>query len=389
MVLQPMSRARSRFRRGTAGPPDLDGRRVLITGGARGVGAALARRLHARGARVALTGLEGALLESVAGELDAPWWSCDVTDRRRGRHDHRRRGRRARWARRRGGQRGRRSPASFGGRRPVDHGANGRRQRDGHLPHAAGGGSPRGPCGRLRGGGGVSGRRGPLAAPRRVQRVEGRGRSARQHAAPRAARSGARVGVAYFAELDTDMTYPRVRHCRGTCLPRWEEPHHRHTAARGHRRARARHRTQIEDDRGAVVRRPDPSDSADRPDRRGGRDRGGVCPTCWRSLDTSGSSSPLRSRRRAGELGAGAGTVTADRARRPSRRRRGHRRCRLHQRAGHGNHGAEPLPHPRSAPAAVPRVAALRRQPHAPGPASPSRDRAGDPSRRAPTRMRL
>ena len=32
------------------------GRRVLITGAARGIGAATARRLHARGARVALAG---------------------------------------------------------------------------------------------------------------------------------------------------------------------------------------------------------------------------------------------------------------------------------------------------------------------------------------------
>ncbi len=44
----------------------LDGRRVLITGAARGIGAALAERLHERGARVALMGLEEELLASVA-----------------------------------------------------------------------------------------------------------------------------------------------------------------------------------------------------------------------------------------------------------------------------------------------------------------------------------
>ena len=61
----------------------LRGRRVLITGAARGIGAALARRLHERGAHVAIAGLEPGLLESVATDLDAPWWPCDVTDRAR------------------------------------------------------------------------------------------------------------------------------------------------------------------------------------------------------------------------------------------------------------------------------------------------------------------
>ncbi|TDC83257.1 SDR family NAD(P)-dependent oxidoreductase [Actinomadura sp. 7K507] len=60
----------------------LAGRRVLITGAARGIGAALAARLHERGARVALTGLEPDLLAAVAAECgQAPWWTCDVTDR--------------------------------------------------------------------------------------------------------------------------------------------------------------------------------------------------------------------------------------------------------------------------------------------------------------------
>jgi NAD(P)-dependent dehydrogenase (short-subunit alcohol dehydrogenase family) len=65
-------------------PIPLEGRRVLITGAARGIGAATARRLHARGARVALAGLEPELLEQLAGECgDAPWFECDVTDRGR------------------------------------------------------------------------------------------------------------------------------------------------------------------------------------------------------------------------------------------------------------------------------------------------------------------
>lgn len=57
------------------------GRRVLVTGAARGIGAALARRLSARGARVALAGLEPDALAAVAAECDAPWRECDVADR--------------------------------------------------------------------------------------------------------------------------------------------------------------------------------------------------------------------------------------------------------------------------------------------------------------------
>ena len=59
----------------------LAGRRVLITGAARGIGAALAERLHQRGARVALAGLEPELLAEAAAKACAPWWHCDVGDR--------------------------------------------------------------------------------------------------------------------------------------------------------------------------------------------------------------------------------------------------------------------------------------------------------------------
>ncbi|HVR05478.1 MAG TPA: SDR family NAD(P)-dependent oxidoreductase [Solirubrobacteraceae bacterium] len=60
----------------------LEGRRVLITGAARGIGAETARRLHDRGARVALAGLEPELLQQLAAECgDAPWFQCDVTER--------------------------------------------------------------------------------------------------------------------------------------------------------------------------------------------------------------------------------------------------------------------------------------------------------------------
>lgn len=61
---------------------ELSGRRVLITGAARGIGSRLAERLHARGARVALLGLEPEQLAATAARCgDAPWWECDVTDR--------------------------------------------------------------------------------------------------------------------------------------------------------------------------------------------------------------------------------------------------------------------------------------------------------------------
>lgn len=61
--------------------PSLTGRRVLITGAARGLGAGLAERLHADGARVALLGLEPELLAEVAARCGgAPWRECDVAD---------------------------------------------------------------------------------------------------------------------------------------------------------------------------------------------------------------------------------------------------------------------------------------------------------------------
>ena len=64
------------------GAESLAGRRVLITGAARGIGAETARRLHAGGCRVSLAGLEPDELERVSTECGgAPWWPCDVSDR--------------------------------------------------------------------------------------------------------------------------------------------------------------------------------------------------------------------------------------------------------------------------------------------------------------------
>ena len=60
----------------------LGGRRVVITGAARGIGALLARRLHERGGRVALMGLEPELLAAASADCGgAPWFECDVSNR--------------------------------------------------------------------------------------------------------------------------------------------------------------------------------------------------------------------------------------------------------------------------------------------------------------------
>ncbi len=63
----------------------LQDRVVLITGAARGIGAATARRLVGLGARVALVGLEPAELERLSEELGPAtiWIEADVTDRER------------------------------------------------------------------------------------------------------------------------------------------------------------------------------------------------------------------------------------------------------------------------------------------------------------------
>ena len=69
-----MWRERARF--------DVSGRTVFITGAARGIGAASAERLHARGANVALVGLEAERLHERAERLGARALAieADVTD---------------------------------------------------------------------------------------------------------------------------------------------------------------------------------------------------------------------------------------------------------------------------------------------------------------------
>jgi NAD(P)-dependent dehydrogenase (short-subunit alcohol dehydrogenase family) len=60
---------------------DLNGRVVLVTGAARGIGAQIARASAARGAKVVLVGLERELLEELATELGGFAAFADVTDR--------------------------------------------------------------------------------------------------------------------------------------------------------------------------------------------------------------------------------------------------------------------------------------------------------------------
>lgn len=53
---------------------------IIIFGGSGGIGSAIARRVAARGDRPHLVGRDAAKLAVLAGELDAPFSSCDVID---------------------------------------------------------------------------------------------------------------------------------------------------------------------------------------------------------------------------------------------------------------------------------------------------------------------
>ena len=60
---------------------DLKGKRALVTGGGRGIGAAVARALAARGAEVVITGRSRAHLDEVAGSIGGRAMVCDLGDR--------------------------------------------------------------------------------------------------------------------------------------------------------------------------------------------------------------------------------------------------------------------------------------------------------------------
>src|SRR5579863_859516 len=55
-------------------------RRALVTGGAKGIGLAIARRLAQDGIALALLGRDQSALQSTARDLDAAWVVADVTN---------------------------------------------------------------------------------------------------------------------------------------------------------------------------------------------------------------------------------------------------------------------------------------------------------------------
>src|SRR5215217_7603379 len=61
---------------------NMSGRKLVITGAARGIGEQVARLAVARGARVALIGLEPDRLRALVDDLGsaASWWEVDVRD---------------------------------------------------------------------------------------------------------------------------------------------------------------------------------------------------------------------------------------------------------------------------------------------------------------------
>lgn len=60
---------------------ELKDAKVVLTGGARGLGAEIARALVARGAQVLISDLDCVELSDLGIELDMPTMHCDVTDR--------------------------------------------------------------------------------------------------------------------------------------------------------------------------------------------------------------------------------------------------------------------------------------------------------------------
>jgi 3-hydroxybutyrate dehydrogenase len=59
---------------------DLAGRRALVTGGAGGIGAAIARELAGRGARVTVADIDERAAKELAHEIDGEAWTVDLAD---------------------------------------------------------------------------------------------------------------------------------------------------------------------------------------------------------------------------------------------------------------------------------------------------------------------
>ena len=58
----------------------LEGKLALITGGARGIGAAIARRFHGEGAQIIVNDLDPVAAEKTAAELGGEAIAADVSD---------------------------------------------------------------------------------------------------------------------------------------------------------------------------------------------------------------------------------------------------------------------------------------------------------------------
>lgn len=59
---------------------ELEGRSALVTGGGSGIGAACARELAARGAKVTVADIDDAAAKTVADEIDGTAWAVDLLD---------------------------------------------------------------------------------------------------------------------------------------------------------------------------------------------------------------------------------------------------------------------------------------------------------------------
>ena len=202
------------------------GKTVLITGAARGLGAETARRVAARGANVALVGLEPEELERVAAQCgpNAAWFECDVTDvdaLERGRPGDRRALRRHR---RGDGQRRHRA----GGDDALD-GPDGVRAHDRDQPARRVAHRARLPAARDR-----APRLRATSSPRWRPRCTGPGMAAycgeqgrrrgvrATRCAPRSSTSAWTSGVGYFGFIDTDMVRGADAHpALGGSARRW------------------------------------------------------------------------------------------------------------------------------------------------------------------------
>ena len=65
----------------TVAPSDLlNDKRILVTGGSKGIGYAIAKKFTSEGAKVMITGRKEDFLKSVSEELGCLYWCMDVSD---------------------------------------------------------------------------------------------------------------------------------------------------------------------------------------------------------------------------------------------------------------------------------------------------------------------